>query len=376
MPNEGASRPAGPAGAGASRRSCGERALHALARAGDRDGIQGQAAAARHHEAVVGGRIPRQHLFGHGLLVERLDVGEGVQRRLRLQAPDCRRRPAPRSRSEYMIARMAWLLLCSGARLMPTGLSCSSLICRPPRRTSSQLSGVGADHVPQILAIGHQRRQEGVAEAEILAGLGVVRALDREVGCLAVAPLALLVDLAMVDDLILVERGRRQQHEQVVALARLGLGGRAGRDVAEPDVVDDDLGVVLLAPGLDEALVEPGRRSPARNAATAGCAASCAARAPGSERWRVPPRPAAQRNCRPAAAAGATLRFLRCYIAKFVNCDKGAPLLLLQRLKSQPLLDLSPGGHHLSGGRFYVSPHHPDTTATFRGGTKAFSRQA
>jgi hypothetical protein len=33
-----------------------------------------------------------------------------------------------------------------------------------------------------------------------------------------------------------------------VPLPRLGLGGRAGADVAEADVVDDHLGIVLLRP--------------------------------------------------------------------------------------------------------------------------------
>ena len=40
-----------------------------------------------------------------------------------------------------MMARIVWALLCSGARLIPTGFWWSSLIRRPPVRTFSQLSG-------------------------------------------------------------------------------------------------------------------------------------------------------------------------------------------------------------------------------------------
>jgi hypothetical protein len=69
--------------------------------------------------------------------------------------------------------------------------------------------------------------------------------------------LDLLVDLAVVDGLLLVRRGRRQEHEQVVALLRGDLGRGAGVDLADRDVVDGDAGVVLLAPLLAEHAVEP-----------------------------------------------------------------------------------------------------------------------
>jgi hypothetical protein len=55
----------------------------------------------------------------------------------------------------------------------------------------------------------------------------------------------------VIDHLILVDRRRRQQDDQIMPLLRRGLGRRTVGDVVEPDVVDDHLGVVPLAPLLE-----------------------------------------------------------------------------------------------------------------------------
>jgi hypothetical protein len=74
---------------------------------------------------------------------------------------------------------------------------------------------------------------------------------------LAPLPLDLLVDLGVVDHLLLVGGGGRQEHEQVVPLLGGHLGGGAGVALADRDVVDDHLRVVLGSPLLAEHAVEP-----------------------------------------------------------------------------------------------------------------------
>jgi hypothetical protein len=61
----------------------------------------------------------------------------------------------------------------------------------------------------------------------------------------------------MIDHPIFVGRRGRQQQDKVVPMLRLGFGRRSTGDVAKPDIVDDNLGVVLLPPLFDETLVEP-----------------------------------------------------------------------------------------------------------------------
>ena len=114
-----------------------------------------------------------------------------------------------------------------------------------------------ADAVPQVLAVVDRIRHVAVREAEVLLRLRVVGAADREVDRLAELALALLVDLAVVDDVVLEDGRRTREHEQVVALlrGRLGLGTQWQR--LERDPVDDHLDVVGLAPLLHVGVVEP-----------------------------------------------------------------------------------------------------------------------
>ena len=103
----------------------------------------------------------------------------------------------------------------------------------------------------------------GVRKGEVLLGLRVVRRLVREIDLLPVLLLDLLVHVRHVDDLGLVGRRRRQEHEEVVSLLRRDLRGGPGGEVHQVDVVHDDVRVVLLAPFLGVGAVEP--RVPGRN---------------------------------------------------------------------------------------------------------------
>src|SRR5262249_24845809 len=113
------------------------------------------------------------------------------------------------------------------------------------------------DLVPEVLAVVDGVGRVAVAEAVVPLGPGIERALDRQFQRLAVPLLALLVDRAMVDDVVLVDRPGPWGVEEVVALLRGDLGGGDGVEAGGADVVDDDLGVVLLAPLLDVGAVEP-----------------------------------------------------------------------------------------------------------------------
>jgi len=124
-----------------------------------------------------------------------------------------------------------------------------------------------ADVVPGIHVAAHLLEEveavidgvgdEHVREPEVLLGLRVVGALDGEVDRLAVLLLALLVDLAVVDHVLFVGRPGPKEHEEIVALLRRDLCRGGGVDGRDADVVDDHLGIVLLAPLLDVLAVEP-----------------------------------------------------------------------------------------------------------------------
>src|SRR5262249_49625344 len=62
---------------------------------------------------------------------------------------------------------------------------------------------------------------------------------------------------AVVDHVLFVGRARPEEHEEVVTLLRRDFRGGRGVDGGDADVVDDHLGIVLLAPLLDVLAVEP-----------------------------------------------------------------------------------------------------------------------
>src|SRR5215472_14614605 len=121
------------------------------------------------------------------------------------------------------------------------------------------LPGVGLHPglAPQVRAIIDGIRNVAVGEGEILLGPGIVGALDTEIDRLAIFLLALGVDILHVHHLILIDRRRSEEHHQVVALLRRHFRGSARGNEIEVDVVDDNLGIVLLAPVLGVLIVEP-----------------------------------------------------------------------------------------------------------------------
>src|SRR5262249_6433709 len=109
----------------------------------------------------------------------------------------------------------------------------------------------------EILAVVDWIGSEAVGEAVVPLRLRVVGALQRQIDRLAVLLLAFLVDLAMVDDVVLVDRPGPQESKKVMSLPGCDFRGSSGVDRGDPDVVDRALGVVLLAPLPDVSAVEP-----------------------------------------------------------------------------------------------------------------------
>src|SRR5437868_7835518 len=111
---------------------------------------------------------------------------------------------------------------------------------------------------PPVLVPVARIRGVGIGEGKIFLGLRVIGGFVRQVDFFAVLALHLFIDVGHVDDLLLIRRRRREEHHQVMAFARLRFGSAAGRQVDQVDIVDRDIGVVLLAPVLGVGAVEPG----------------------------------------------------------------------------------------------------------------------
>src|SRR6266571_2709001 len=97
----------------------------------------------------------------------------------------------------------------------------------------------------------------GIRECEIALGLWIVGGLVGQVDLLPVLFLHFLVDMGHVDGLLLIGGGRGKKHEKIVTLLRGGFGGGVGGEVHKIDVVDDDVGIVLLPTLLTEGAIEP-----------------------------------------------------------------------------------------------------------------------
>src|SRR5258708_17872741 len=89
-----------------------------------------------------------------------------------------------------------------------------------------------------------------VRKSEVSLGSWIVGGLMRQIDLLAVLFLHFLVHMGHVNGLLFVGRGRREKHEQVVALLRRSLGSSLRGKVNKVDVVGDDVRVVLLSPCL------------------------------------------------------------------------------------------------------------------------------
>jgi hypothetical protein len=231
--------------------------LLVLGGAGDRDRVEDQRGFAGQHLAIVRRRIPGQHLGGLALLVQRLDELDRLQRVLGTEhdiAVGVLNAGAERIHDGAHRHRGVEL------RRQPNAEGNAGLVLDLLAADADVVPGVRlhADLAPQVRAVVDRVGDEAVGEGEVLLGLRVVGALDGEIDRLAVPLRALVVDLLHVDDLVLVNRGRRQEHHQVVPLLGRHLGSGTRGDQRQVDVVDRDRGIVLLAPFLDVFALEPG----------------------------------------------------------------------------------------------------------------------
>src|ERR1700731_1107063 len=97
-----------------------------------------------------------------------------------------------------------------------------------------------------------------VQKGEISLRFRIVCGLVRQIDFLAVLFLDLLIHMGHINRRVLVGRGRREEHEEVVAFLRGDFGGGSGGKINQIDIVHHDVGVVLLSPFLGEFSVEPG----------------------------------------------------------------------------------------------------------------------
>ena len=69
--------------------------------------------------------------------------------------------------------------------------------------------------------------------------------------------LGFAINLAMINDALFVQRGRRDEHEEVVAAACLDFASGNRMKLRRGRVIDNDLGVVLRAPFHRKDLLKP-----------------------------------------------------------------------------------------------------------------------
>src|SRR2546430_6618790 len=125
------------------------------------------------------------------------------------------------------------------------------MIRRPPRSTLFPYTTLFRS---PIAWIGDVR----IEKSEIALGFWIVGGLVGQVDFLAVPFLDFLVDVGHIDGRLLVGRRGREQHHEVVPPAGRSLRGGLRGEVDEIDVVNRDVGVVLLPPLLAKGPVKPG----------------------------------------------------------------------------------------------------------------------
>ena len=142
---------------------------------------------------------------------------------------------------------------------MPSCTPCSERIRVPPASSSSQVRRPirQLDRLPQPLAV--VPRVGGISVHETVEGLGgrVVRVGGAHRQLLAMPGAGLGDQIVHRDHRLLVLRQRRDVLHQIVPLTRADLRGDGGRHFGGVDVIDSDLDIVRLAPGLGEG-IEPG----------------------------------------------------------------------------------------------------------------------
>jgi len=100
---------------------------------------------------------------------------------------------------------------------------------------------------PPVLVPVAGIRDVRIGKSKVAFGLWIVCRFVREIDFLAVLLLHFLVHMRHVNGLLLVGRGRREQHENIVPLLCRGLGSSFRGKVNKVNVVDDDVRVVFLS---------------------------------------------------------------------------------------------------------------------------------
>src|SRR6185437_13842533 len=114
-----------------------------------------------------------------------------------------------------------------------------------------------ADFGPPVIVPISRIGNVGIGKSEVLLGLGIVGGLLRQIDFLSVLALDLLIHVRHIQGLRLEGGRRREKHEQVVSLFGGNFGRCARGELCQVDVVDGDIGIVLLAPLFGKDAVKP-----------------------------------------------------------------------------------------------------------------------
>ena len=114
-----------------------------------------------------------------------------------------------------------------------------------------------SDLRPQIDAVIAGIGDVRIGEGEVFFRFRIERRSLGERDFLAVLLLDLRVNLLVIDDLLFVRRGRREEHEEIVSFFRRHFRRGARIHLGDRHVVDDHVRVVLCTPLLGERAVEP-----------------------------------------------------------------------------------------------------------------------
>src|SRR5712692_4418839 len=116
--------------------------------------------------------------------------------------------------------------LCADAQILPGVRAVGVTRVRPP--VLMPVAGIGS---------------VSVRKSEVSLGFWVVSGLVCQIYLLAVLLFDFLVDMGHINGLLLVGGGRREKHEEVMALLRRGLGSGLRGKINKVDVIDDNVGI-------------------------------------------------------------------------------------------------------------------------------------
>ena len=220
-----------------------------LRRSVGRNGVEDEGRLACDQELIVGGRGPAEHFGGQGLLEQVGHVLHRLHRVLVLQdhvLPIVLNGGVERPEQGPFRHVRVQLLGDADAHL-------DALLALDLRAVEQQvLPGLGTVRLARLFphrsAVIARIDGPSMAESVELLRVRVVRAPCGERHLLAEPSLSLLIQVGEVHDTGLEIRGGVDELDYVMAPACRDLGGESAPEVGERDVIDDDRGVVLLAP--------------------------------------------------------------------------------------------------------------------------------